>query len=103
MWLRAGGRAGECVWGGGSGREALGLWVVAVCSPHMKSKTTLVHDKHHCRCHRIHPSIAPELEGMMRSSGFEDVLQEDHGQAFGLRRRLPGREQLHVKVMPTAG
>ena len=36
----------------------------------------------------------------MRGSGFEDVLQEDHGQAFGLRYLLSGRKQLHVKVMP---
>ena len=35
----------------------------------------------------------------MRSSGFEDVLQENHDQAFGLRRLLSRREQLHVKVM----
>ena len=37
----------------------------------------------------------------MRSSGFEDILQEDHGQAFGLRYLLSRREQLHVKVMPS--
>ena len=73
---------------------------LARAAPPVKNKTTLVQDKHHCRCHRIDPSLVPELEDAMRSHGFEDVLQEDHGQAFGLRYRLSRREQLHVKVMP---
>ena len=36
----------------------------------------------------------------MRRSGFERVLEEYHGQVFGLRLLLSRREQLHVKVMP---
>lgn len=58
------------------------------------------HDRHHCRCHRVLPYRIRKLKDRMTCLGFEQVLEEDHGQAFGRRLRLSEHEQLHVKVMP---
>ena len=66
----------------------------------MRDKAGATQDKHHCRCHRVARSDIPELEASLRRSGFEWVLEEDHGQVFGLRILLSRREQLHIKVMP---
>lgn len=41
-----------------------------------------------------------KFRGMLVRLAYETTLQEDHGQVFGLRRRLSEYEQVHVKVMP---
>ena len=66
----------------------------------MKDETGVVQDEHHCRCYRVAQASIPKLGAAMRRSGFERVLEENHGQIFGLRHLLSKREQLHVKVMP---
>lgn len=43
-----------------------------------------------------------KFKDMLVRRAFEPVtLQEDHGQVFGLRRRLSEHEQTHLKVMPS--
>lgn len=66
----------------------------------MRTADGVVHDRHHCRCHKVATySIQKLRDRMMTRLGFEEVLEEDHGQVFGRRLLLSKREQLHIKVM----
>ncbi|AJM91723.1 hypothetical protein [Nitrosopumilus piranensis] len=59
-------------------------------------------DKHHCRCFRINPSDIEICKTRLEEWGFElqPGGEEDHGQVFGLRRKLMELLQIHFKVMP---
>ena len=58
------------------------------------------HEQYRCRCHKVAPYRIRKLRERLLSLGFEQVPEEDHDQAFGMRRRLPEHGQLHIKVMP---
>ena len=59
------------------------------------------HDQHHCRCFSISRSCVNLLWSGLRGLGFaEQILEMDHGQAWGLRRKTSEIEQIHVKAMP---
>lgn len=61
----------------------------------------MAHDQYHCKCHRVDPCRISQFEEMLDGLGFErQVIEDDHGQTFGRRRRLSEHEQLHIKVMP---
>lgn len=63
--------------------------------------TAAQHDKHHCRCFTIDKNLIRWFRNVLISRGFErQVVEDDHGQEFGLRKRLTEHKQLHVKVMP---
>ena len=66
----------------------------------MEAEDGAVHDRHHCRCHKVATYRIRKLGDGMVGQGFERVPEEDHGQVFGMRLRLSELEQLHVKVMP---
>lgn len=59
-------------------------------------------DKHHCRCFRINPEDIETCKTRLEEWGFEKQPggEEDHGQVFGLRRKLLEILQIHFKVMP---
>ena len=59
-------------------------------------------DKHHCRCFRINPKDIELCKTRLEEWGFEKQPggEEDHGQVFGLRRKLLELLQIHFKVMP---
>ncbi len=58
-------------------------------------------DKHHCRCHTISKEYINTLRNCLEREGFYDAspLQEDHGQIWGLIKKLGDFWQMHVKVM----
>ena len=59
------------------------------------------HDRHHCRCYSVDKGSVRLLWDRLRSIGFErQILEEDHGQAWGLRLKTSETEQIHVKGMP---
>lgn len=59
------------------------------------------HDQHHCRCYSIDKSKVRLLWDGLRSLGFErQMLEKDHGQAWGLRLKTSENEQIHIKAMP---
>lgn len=59
--------------------------------------TTAPHDKHHCRCFAIKKNLIRRFKDMLISRGFErQVFEDDHGQEFGLRKRLAEHKQIHV-------
>lgn len=59
------------------------------------------HDRHHCRCYSVDKSRVALLRDMLRGLGFEkQIAEEDHGQAWGLRLKTSGTEQIHIKAMP---
>ena len=61
----------------------------------------MAHDQYHCRCYKLASYRIRQFKEMLNGMGFErQVLEDDHGQAFGRRRRLSEHEQLHIKVMP---
>ena len=66
----------------------------------MANAATIPHDKHHCRCFGIDRALISKFRDMLVSHSFESTLQVDHGQVFGLRRRMSEYKQVHVKVMP---
>lgn len=66
----------------------------------MQANDGVAHDRHHCRCHKVAAYKIRKLRNRLAGLGFERVLEEDHGQAFGRRLRLSEHEQMHVKVMP---
>ena len=59
-------------------------------------------DKHHCRCFKINPNDIEICKKKLIEKGFEKQPggEEDHGQVFGLRRKLLEILQIHFKVMP---
>lgn len=65
------------------------------------SKGAWRHDRHHCRCYKIDKSKIRLLWDRLRSLGFErQILEKDHGQVWGLRRKTSETEQIHIKAMP---
>ena len=57
-------------------------------------------DPHHCHCLYIESSYSMQFRKGLENTGFkEPLLQEDHGQVFGLTKRLDEYNQIHVKVM----
>ena len=59
------------------------------------------HDRHHCRCYSVDKNRVNLLRDMLRGLGFEkQIAEEDHGQAWGLRLKTSGTEQIHIKAMP---
>ncbi len=57
-------------------------------------------DPHHCHCFSIHDSYFTQFRKGLKNLGFkEPLLQENHGQVFGLTKRLDEYTQIHVKVM----
>lgn len=66
----------------------------------MQAEDDADHDQYHCRCHKVAAHKIRRIRDRLPGLGFERVLEEDHGQVFGMRRRLSEHEQLHVKVMP---
>ena len=58
-------------------------------------------ERHHCRCFWIGRRRIRRFKGQLARIGFEEqVLEENHGQVFGMRRKLSEQEQVHIKVMP---
>ena len=58
-------------------------------------------DEHHCRCFKINPIEIELCKKRLIELGFEpQVAEENHGQIFGLRRKLLELLQIHFKVMP---
>lgn len=58
-------------------------------------------DRHHCRCFWVGRRRISRFRALLAGIGFEEqVLEENHGQAFGMRRKMSEREQVHIKVMP---
>lgn len=57
-------------------------------------------DPHHCRCFVIDEEIK-EFRKKLENGGLaEQLLEENHGQVFGLKLRLEEYWQIHIKVMP---
>lgn len=59
-------------------------------------------DIHHCCCFKIDPKDIDICKSRLEEFGFEKqpVGEINHGQVFGLRRKLNELLQLHFKVMP---
>ena len=58
-------------------------------------------DIHHCRCFKIDPNDIEVCKTKLIKLGFEkQILEENHGQVFGLRYKLLELLQIHFKVMP---
>ena len=58
-------------------------------------------DEHHCRCFKISPSDIEECKTKLVKSGFEEqILEENHGQVFGLKLKILEILQIHFKAMP---
>ena len=58
-------------------------------------------DEHHCRCFKISPSDIEKCKTKLVKLRFEEqILEEDHGQVFGLKRKILEILQIHFKVMP---
>ncbi len=59
-------------------------------------------DNHHCRCHTISKEYVNRFKNSLLQEGFYDPspLQENHGQIWGLVKKLDDFWQIHVKVMP---
>ena len=58
-------------------------------------------DRHHCRCFWVGRRRIRRFRALLAGIGFEEqVLEENHGQVFGMRRKMSEREQVHIKVMP---
>lgn len=58
-------------------------------------------DKHHCRCFKINPNDIEVCKMKLVEFGFEEqIAEENHGQVFGLKRKLLEILQIHFKVMP---
>ena len=58
-------------------------------------------DKHHCRCFKISPTDIILCKKNLIELGFEpQIAEENHGQLFGLKRKILELLQIHVKVMP---
>ena len=59
------------------------------------------HDRHHCRCFRVGVRMVRPLKDALAGLGFkQQTLEENHGQAWGLRLRTSEYEQIHIKAMP---
>lgn len=57
-------------------------------------------DRHHCRCFWVGRRSISRFRALLAKIGFEEqLLEANHGQVFGMRRRLSEREQVHIKVM----
>lgn len=57
-------------------------------------------DPHHCHCFGLHSSYHNLFKQQLIGLGFgEPLLQENHGQKFGLTKRLDDETQIHVKVL----
>ena len=57
-------------------------------------------DPYHCRCFSIHNSQFDNFRQQLENIGFKDtLLQENHGQVYGLVKRLDEYTQIHVKVI----
>ena len=57
-------------------------------------------DPHHCHCFSLHKNYFQNFKKKMESISFNDtILQEDHGQVYGLVKRLDEYTQIHVKVL----
>jgi len=59
-------------------------------------------DQFHCHCFYINPNDIKKCELLLRQNGFTDQVggEEQHGQVFGLVKRLEEILQIHFKVMP---
>ncbi len=55
-------------------------------------------DPHHCRCFFVKDTQC--FEDILLDFGFQDELQEDHGQLYGYVLRVSDKLQHHIKVMP---
>ena len=59
------------------------------------------HDRHHCRCFSVGRNGVNPLRDRLRGLGFgEQILEMNHGQAWGLRLKTSEFEQIHIKAMP---
>ena len=58
-------------------------------------------DHHHCHCFKILESHFDLLKNKLESNGFEDRLQFQNGQLYGLIKKINDEEQIHIKVMPS--
>jgi len=57
-------------------------------------------DPHHCHCFSLHPNYHDEFRSNLEKMGFKKpLLQENHGQKFGLTKRLNEKTQIHVKLL----
>ena len=60
-----------------------------------------INDPHHCRCFVLDREWIGVLKRKLIRRGFgQQIAEEDHGQVWGLRKKLTEREQIHVKAMP---
>ena len=58
-------------------------------------------DLHHCRCFKIDPNDIDTCKEKLIERGFEQqIFEQDHGQVFGLKRKLLELLQIHLKIMP---
>ena len=58
-------------------------------------------DLHHCRCFKIDPNDIDTCKEKLIELGFEQqIFEQDHGQVFGLKRKLLELLQIHLKIMP---
>lgn len=57
------------------------------------------HDKHHCRCYSVDKDEVWLLRDRLRDLGFErQIIEEGHGQVWGLRLKTSETEQMHIKA-----
>lgn len=67
----------------------------------MATQVSNMSDAHHCRCFRIDPRDIDACRDGLLNAGFEpQLIEENRGQKFGLKRRLSRLWQIHFKVMP---
>ena len=57
-------------------------------------------DPHHCHCFTLRPNYHDGFKQHLKKIGFKvPLLQENHGQKFGLTKRLDEETQIHVKQL----
>lgn len=67
----------------------------------MISDTRNSSDINHCRCFKIDPKDIELCKEKLVALGFEaQIIEENHGQVFGLKHKLLELLQIHFKVMP---
>jgi len=60
-----------------------------------------INDPHHCHCFKLLEPHFDLLLKKLESNGFEDKLQFQNGQLFGLIKDINEEEQIHIKLMPS--
>jgi hypothetical protein len=57
-------------------------------------------DPHHCTCFRVEEDLVSCKAKLEKIGCKPQILEENHGQVFGLTFRINEYEQIHIKSMP---